>query len=184
MSIPGAPTLFLDVDGVLSPVAAAVRTEDMVNLDAPGWMSSMLFRPLVVAGLRRLHEERLVAIEWLTTWEDEANLYLAGPLGLGPFPVNWRRDAAVDPGRPERGWWKEQVVRARARDGEAFVWLDDAIDSQEAGEGGAGVAALLEVDFPTRGLVVSPDPMVGLTVRDVARVEAFARACADPDPNA
>jgi hypothetical protein len=87
---------------------------------------------------------------WATTWQDDANEYLAPLLGLPVLPVvEWADELPEVPGLH----WKTQGLVAWAA-GRAFAWVDDEI----ADEDREWVAA----HHPGGALLHRVDPKVGL----------------------
>jgi hypothetical protein len=183
-SRPARPLLMLDVDGPLNPYAARPHRRPA------GYLTHRLMTPRrLVAEQQRLavwggsrvrpvrvwlnpgHGPALSALPydlvWATTWEEEANDFLAPLLGLPELPVlRWDRtghdpadgavvDGAVADGAAADGvfWKTPQIVRAAA--GRPFAWVDDhitAADRSWVAERHPGPALLLRID-PRLGLL-------------------------------
>ncbi|MEU5303061.1 hypothetical protein ACH4YO_30280 [Streptomyces noursei] len=176
------PVLLVDVDGPLNPYAAkpqrrpdGYRTHRLLT---PRWEAAQRRRltdwgltdgrikPLRV-WLNPHHGPGLLALPfdlvWATTWEQEANDFIAPALGLPTLPfVPWRSP------RPEPAggvFWKTPEIVAWAR-GCAFAWVDDEItdaDRAWVAEHHRGPALLRRID-----------PRVGLTAEDFAVLGAWA----------
>ena len=109
---------------------------------------------------------------WATSWEDDANEFLAPIFGLPDLPVlRFKRDLlddhdlAADPESPEEpATWKLATIARFVRD-RPFAWVDDEIgaDAHEWGQ---------QRPYPT--LLLDVGPTVGLTEEDVATLIAFA----------
>lgn len=155
------PVVFVDIDGVLAPLA---MRDGLEVAHVGGWQGTVVYDPAVIAYLRRWHEDGLAEVRWLTSWDEDANACFAPQVGLPEFPVH---PEPVHGGL--RGWWKETVVchhlyETRRR----VVWLEDeAADSQAAHR-------VAEAE-PHRALIVVPNDRVGLTVEDCVVVEEFLR---------
>jgi len=148
------PMLFLDVDGVLNPYAAAICPDGFIEHEVfPGeepirvnaghghWVSELL---------------GLMDVCWATGWNDNANELLAPLLGLAAFPVV----RMPVPFRPA-----EKVARIAAHAGQRpAAWIDD-IHTPEA------YAWASERTAPT--LLVTTDPAIGLTRESIERVLAW-----------
>jgi len=86
------PVWLLDVDGVVNAVS---RFPDPKVWDdwqsgtavADGTEWPITFSPSVTGTIRRLHEQGLVEVRWLTTWRGNANGSLRDLLGLPEFAV-------------------------------------------------------------------------------------------------
>ena len=148
-------TLFLDVDGVLSPIGGPSSAWD--DWEAAHHRGYHLL-------LSRAMAERIAAlpvrIVWLTTWRELANTHICPWLG-------WKTHDVVDPGYDaDAERWKAEAVRAHIEsDGGPFVWIDDMLDFMTPQV--AGVLA------NHRHLLIAPDSYVGLTRHHLDEVEAF-----------
>ncbi|MFC9243776.1 hypothetical protein ACFT7S_06905 [Streptomyces sp. NPDC057136] len=166
------PILLVDVDGPLNPYAAkpSRRPEgyETHRLVTPRWeagerrrltewgLPNKAVKPLRV-WLNPHHGPALGALPfdlvWATTWEEEANTYVAPALGLPNLPfISW----ASTRHEPEGGvFWKTPEIVAWAK-GRAFAWVDDEITESDHAWVRAhhdGPALLHRID-PRRGLVV------------------------------
>jgi hypothetical protein len=155
------PLLLVDVDGVISlfgfdPAGAPPGRFEMVDGIAH-------FLSATAGGhLRTLAAE--FELVWCTGWEEKANDYLPRALGLpGPLPhLVFDRDVGRD-----RAHWKLASIDDYAGAERALAWLDDA----HGGECEQWAAARTA---PT--LLVSTDPVVGLTDAHVERLLEWARS--------
>ncbi|MFD8088360.1 hypothetical protein ACFV4F_42555 [Kitasatospora sp. NPDC059722] len=137
------PLLLLDVDGPLNPAAHKPHRRP------PGYETHRVLTPRWEAAERRRltdwglpnkapkplrlwlnpdHGPHLAALPfdlvWATTWEDEANAFIAPVLGLPELPViTWSEPRPT----PPRGvFWKTPEIVAWA-EGRPFAWVDDQI---------------------------------------------------------
>jgi hypothetical protein len=165
------PSLLLDVDGPLNPYAAKPHRRPAGygthRLLTPRWAAAERAR-LAARGLPSRqptplrvwlnpdHGPALAALPfdlvWATTWEEEANDYVAPVLGLPALPfIPWRTP------RPQPGggvFWKTPEIIAWAA-GRPFAWLDDEItdaDRDWAAAHHRGPALLRRID-PRLGLL-------------------------------
>ena len=169
MSSIRAPILLLDVDGVLNavgPDAAERWQRGVFNGFTVYW------DPTITARLREWHESGRVEIQWLTTWADNADTWLAEPLGL-PRGLRTRASGAAPTGflgrrGGEAGWWKLTAAREAAEEepGRRIVWIDDDL-AQQAADTGDWLAAHPHV------MVVAPDLYVGVTHEQLDAIEAW-----------
>lgn len=161
------PWLFLDIDGVLAPMGAPSIPNPLRWADLfPGGMH---FPADVLDRLVGLHEQRLVRVAWLTSWQDQATTDLTPALNLPVWPVHLRRDAPPWFACPvETDWWKERVVFAALEAGERVIWCDDEIRFR-ANQDALGW-------YPDQLLSISPDSGTGLTMEDLDRIEQWAIA--------
>lgn len=153
------PVVFVDIDGVLAPLA---MRDGLEVAHVGGWQGTVVYDPAVIAYMRRWHEDGLAEVRWLTSWDEDANACFAPQVGLPEFPVH------PEPSHGGlRGWWKEAVVcHYLYETPRRVVWLEDeAADSR-------AVHRVVEAE-PGRALIVVPDPRVGLTAVDCDRVERF-----------
>ncbi|MEZ0095250.1 hypothetical protein [Streptacidiphilus sp. EB129] len=174
MSVDGAssrPLLLVDVDGPLNPYAAKPHQRpqgyETHRLMTPRWEAAERARlnayglpnkapkPLRV-WLNPEHGPALTALPfelvWATTWEDEANGYVAPVLGLPHLPVIvWPSPRPQPEGDV---FWKTPAIMDWVS-GRPFAWLDDEItdaDVDWVAEHHGGAALLRRID-PSRGLL-------------------------------
>jgi len=155
------PLLLIDVDGVISLFGFDHATPPTGQYQLVDGIAHFLSG---TAGgqLRRL--EQAFELAWCTGWEEKANDYLPLALGLdGPLPhVVFEAD-----GRPPNAHWKLGSIDRHADPDRPLAWIDDAHD-ERCREWAAA--------RPGPTLLVTTDPAVGLTDRDVERLLAWARA--------
>ena len=148
------PLLLVDVDGVISLFA---RGDDCVPALVEG-IPHLLSRP-AAAVLRRL-APRFECV-WCTGWEDRADSHLPHLLEL---PGGWEHLVFSD--RPEdRAHWKLSAIDAFAGPHRALAWIDDAHDKR---------CAAWAQSRPGATLLVTTDPVVGLTAAHGERLERWA----------
>jgi hypothetical protein len=191
------PWLLVDVDGPLNAYAAQrTRRPDGYathRLITPRWedverrrlsalgMPYKRIKPLRVwlnpshgAALTHLPFE----LAWATTWEEEANEYIAPLIGLPRLPVvTWspQREAAAGV------FWKTPQIVTWA-DGRPFAWIDDEItetDRAWVAEHHRGPALLHRVD-PRIGLL--PADFVTLTTWAIEHTQTTPHARTGQSP--
>ncbi|MFF3565354.1 hypothetical protein ACFYXS_35450 [Streptomyces sp. NPDC002574] len=174
--------LLVDVDGPLNPYAAkrsrrprGYGTHRMVT---PRWKAAEQarltawglpdgrIRPLRV-WLDPGHGPALRALPfdlaWATTWEDEANDFIAPVLGLPALPfVPWP-SPRLDPGGGV--FWKTPEIVAWVK-GRAFAWVDDEITDADRD--------WVAVHHDGPALLHRIDPRIGLTDDDFATLAEWA----------
>ncbi|HYB25998.1 MAG TPA: hypothetical protein VEF89_05240 [Solirubrobacteraceae bacterium] len=155
-----APLLLIDVDGVISLFGYDHATPPAGRYQLVDGIAHFLS---ATAGehLRRLADQFELA--WCTGWEERANDYLPLALGLpGPLP-----HVVFDPaGRPTQAHWKLAGIDRHVDPSRPLAWLDDAHD-----EGCRTWAAAR----PGPTLLITTDPAVGLTDREVEELLEWAR---------
>jgi hypothetical protein len=178
------PTLLVDVDGPLNPYAAKPHRRpegyETHRLLPSRWVAAerrrleawgprnKTIRPLRV-WLNPDHGPALAVLAfdlvWATTWEQEANDYVAPRIGLPSLPfITW-----LDP-RPDPGggvFWKTPQVVAWA-EGRSFAWVDDEITDADS--------AWVRDHHDGPALLHRIDPRIGLTADDFALLAAWAES--------
>ncbi len=149
--------LFLDLDGVVSPLAGG----RLGPLPAtwPAWVEAepgVSVAPAMLDALAALPVER----QWLSSWEREIELLSQA--------IGWSATPWLPLPEPTRGWAKLAALRAwqtthRQR---PIIWVDD--DPRIASSGRRWVRTL---SVPT--LLVRPSKRVGLTSRHIAHMQAW-----------
>ena len=176
------PLLLIDVDGPLNPYAAKAHRRpagyQTYRFTTPRWeaaqrcrlsawgMPNKRVKPLRV-WLNAEHGTALAALPfelvWATTWEQEANDYIAPVLGLPSLPyIAWPEP------RPEPGggvFWKTPEIVAWAK-GRSFAWIDDEITDADH--------AWVRAHHDGRALLHRIDPRLGLTIDDIAALGHWA----------
>jgi hypothetical protein len=163
------PIVFLDVDGPLNPYEAepthpeGYRTHRM---RPEGWDDPGL-RPLTVY-LNPSHGPKIMALPgeavWATTWEDDANTWIAPAIGLPELPVvHWPADPRFD----RELFWKTEPLVAWAA-GRTFVWIDDQITDADL--------EFVDAEHPGEALLYWVDPAVGLVDRDFEAIQWWLRS--------
>lgn len=176
------PMLLVDVDGPLNPYAAKphARPEgyETHRLLTPRWeaaerrrltewgLPNKRVKPLRV-WLNPEHGAALAALPfelvWATTWEEEANDFVAPVLGLPTLPfIAWQSP------RPEPTggvFWKTPEIVAWAK-GREFAWLDDEITDADR--------AWVAEHHPAPALLHRIDLRRGLVSDDFAVLESWA----------
>lgn len=148
-------TLFLDVDGVVSPLPEAGDVLPWADFRrVPHGFHCLVSRSMADA-LAALP----VRLVWLTTWEEMANEVIAPVLGWDRLEVVERKAHAEEP------WWKLNAVEAhiKASDGGPFIWIDDDIAFEDQ------VRPSLE-SCPVRYLLISPESSVGITPEHIRAI--------------
>jgi hypothetical protein len=179
---PVRPALLVDVDGPLNPYAAKPHQRP------DGYMTHRLLTPRWEAAERRRlaewgrpgkrakplrvwlnpsHGTALIDLPfdlvWATTWEQEANDFLAPVLGLPSLPVIAWLDPRPDPAAGV--FWKTPQIVSWAQ-GRAFAWIDDEITDADR--------AWVRDYHDAPALLHRVDPRVGLTAADFALLAQWA----------
>lgn len=164
----GRPLLMVDVDGVLSLFGAGsplggrqppVRGSFHSIEGIPHFLSAGAAEHLLALA-------ELFDLVWASGWEERADEHLPHLLGVParlPF-LSFRRDVG---GRGDaRAHWKLAAIDGYAGS-RPLAWVDDALDDACREWAGAREA-------PT--LLVQTEPRVGLTEREAAVLERWARS--------
>ncbi len=162
------PLLLVDVDGVISLFGFPPHARPAGRFEMVDGIAHFLS---ATAGehLRLLAD--VYEPVWCTGWEEKANEYLPHALGLdGPWP-HLSFDRGAGPGRSVQGHWKLDAIDAYAGE-RPLAWIDDA--HGEACE--AWAAARASAGAPT--LLVTTEPAVGMTDREVGTLLAWAESAA------
>ncbi len=152
------PLLAVDVDGVIS-----LFGYEQSNDDAPGefhLVDGMLHCISMPTGPRLNRLAETYDLVWATGWEDRANDYLPGILGVPELPFLTFDGEA----RFGTAHWKLAALEAYAGD-RPLAWIDDSLDLSCSSWAEAREA-------PT--LLVPTDPEIGLEDGHVAALEAWA----------
>lgn len=168
------PVWLLDIDGVINalsagPVVDAFPPEQweqhVVHAMLPGLgrvaLQILVARP-VLDFVAAVHESGRAEVLWHSTWRETATTDLAPLLGLPDIPISvapeWHE-------RPIAQWWKQPAAERVLDSGRPLVWTDDDIvvyrPDPARFEGRPDV------------LLLSPDPVTGLTAADLDRVDEF-----------
>ena len=155
------PILLIDIDGVLSlfgfdPARPPVGTFMLVD-GIPHYLSRAAAER--VGGLGTAFE-----LVWCSGWEEKADEYLPGALGL---PAGLRHLTFGGPQRAPAGrHWKLDAIDAFAGPTRPLAWIDDAFDAtcHRWASMRAGATEL-----------VATDPAVGLTEAQATHLAAWAR---------
>lgn len=114
--------------------------------------------PEVISFITTQHAAGL-DIRWATTWQNDANLFVAPAFALPTLPVG-----AAALGISDHSY-KQRAARAAIEQGHPLIWTDDdAIDfSSRSMITASGVPHLL----------IEPDTQFGLTPTDLAAIAEF-----------
>lgn len=168
MTETSAPVWLLDIDGVLN----ALVNRD--TLEHPHWTD--LEKKLVSTSHGGQFDLTISAtviafinaqaalghdIRWATTWQNDANTFVAPAFGLPQFPVGARALGLSD------YYYKERAALLAIDEGRPLVWTDDD-----------AMRLIVKEEIRNSGvphLLIEPDPTVGLTPADLDAIDAFLR---------
>jgi len=159
-SVMDLPLLLIDVDGVISLFGYDHTAPPAGRYQLVDGIAHFLS---ATAGEHLGRLEQAYELAWCTGWEEKANDYLPLALGLsGPFP-----HVEFDPAnRPTHAHWKLGGIDRHVDPSRAVAWLDDAHDDRCRSWAAAR---------PGPTLLVTTNPAVGLTDREVVELLAWAR---------
>lgn len=159
-------SLYLDVDGVVSPVAPTGFTDWGTEWKmADAGVLDVLYATELVHELNDLAAHPAARFVWLTTWQRLAPEFLCPAIGLRGehWPVlssdDWDRTA---------DWWKLDALQRDVQESgaERIVWIDDQLNHETAARSWAEFLG-------NRVLWIAPDPRRGLTRNEIAAVRDF-----------
>jgi hypothetical protein len=157
------PLLLVDVDGVISLWGFDVDARP----DGAFCTVDGLPHFLSQEAARHLHAlATSFDLVWCTGWEEKADEYLPGALGLPRGLPHLSFDRHVATGTTMPGHWKLGAIDAYVGD-RPTAWIDDAFND-------ACHRWARERDAPT--LLVETEPSTGLRAEHADRLLAFARA--------
>lgn len=158
------PIWLLDVDGVLN--AFGLRTPPGPELrtfkSANGYM--IIYHVELLKRLTALHESGRVEVRWLTTWEEQADEFLAEELGL---PRNLKVEGRMPYDSYGSEWWKLTAARALYDEGHRLIWTDDELDIWMES------ITWLDTTDPDQLLSYAPREDIGLTHEFLDQVEEW-----------
>lgn len=168
------PWLFLDLDGVVSPVPPRGADRDEIPLGYMTW-DGAIYQPMYVDQHLPAWAQSLDAafdVVWATSWQRTVLGAVAEPLGLPAWPVlTW--PLTLEPTRRQggRGRLRQKtavIVEHLRRDPRPFAWADDF----HARRCPPPPVRDLQLDC----LIIRPAVRIGLTAAHVDDLLAFA-AC-------
>jgi hypothetical protein len=167
------PWLFLDLDGVISPLPPrdVEDYEEKFRIPAghvtwPGALYRMHVDERLPAWAAQL--DGVYDVVWATSWQTGVRKWVAEPLGLPEWPVlTWPLSGPV-PHRFGRGWvrFKAQAIHAHLQaDPRPFAWADDHLSRHTP------PPPIYELGLDH--LLIRPRPLTGLTPEHVEQMLTF-----------
>jgi hypothetical protein len=164
------PILFLDVDGPLNPYQAkdTERPKGYAThrMRPTGW-KDLRRKPLRV-WLKHSHGADLLALPyelvWATTWQEEANEWIAPHLGLPELPVV--KFGTPGPIGTSLHWKTKDLVEYA--DGRDFLWVDDEVTNRDQ--------QYINANHSGRGQAHWVSSRIGLTDKDFDAIYGWALA--------
>lgn len=173
------PILYLDVDGPLNPFAAKPHRRpegyETHRLLPPSWVARCreMYPGRRVKELRvwlnPAHGPQLLALAdrfelvWATTWEHDANEWIAPRIGLPELPVvEWATSKRFGPD----GTFFKTAELVQHAGGRPFAWVDDDLNTRDR--------RYVEREHLGAALLHWVDPAKGLLDTDFAALEAWA----------
>jgi hypothetical protein len=151
------PKWMLDVDGVINSFHHQQQFKK-VMVPADGYEWPIRYNPVLIERIVAISDR--VDIVWNTTWCEYAPLELAPRLGLPDFPYSPDCDDEKELHSAGLGWWKHNRVLAAVAEGLKVVWTDDDIPNE---------LIVNNEDI----LTIRPNPLTGLTLREMDTIERF-----------
>lgn len=178
------PVCLLDIDGVINSFSVKAPTQMHKGRWRTGshtWQGrdlALLWAQPVIDWIVRTHQMKRMEFWWHTSWQDDAPTF-GRLVGLPEFPVlpcpefarfeaNGSKLAGelIRDGLP--GWWKFPAAMRVVTDwGRPVVWIDDELAWQVRDK------HRIEVKKLVPALFVSPDRFMGLSNKDMMKVEQF-----------
>ena len=155
-------TLFLDVDGVMSPFPHGSKA----------WPDFVRHKYGFNLSLSQQMADALAALPadlvFLTTWEHLANQVIVPKLGWEPLPVIARAPYSEWP------WWKLNVIKEFDENvGAPFIWADDDIKYNFTEIEQALPFPTATVSRPPQRMLISPETGEGLTPDHIMAMSNF-----------
>lgn len=168
MSENNTPIWLLDIDGVLN---ALVHPE---TLEHPNW-TDLVRKPVrtsfgseyhltmstTVVNFVKAHVLAGVDVQWATTWQNDANLFVAPAFGFPVLPVG-----AAALGMSDYSY-KERAALAAIDAGRPLIWTDDD-----------AIRLIVRMEIEQSGvphLMIEPEAHVGLTPQHLDAISEFLR---------
>lgn len=174
------PLMLLDIDGVLARYSYDVRKSKKVSFDGDDdndvWMNT---RKSLIPTINRWHEENLVEIKWLTSWEERAQTEFAPKVGIKHnFELGFVHDEKYDCGFDAKRL--SALKQANFDPKRPLIWIDDDMEMNfnwnNSGEIAERITPLLQRPCT---LIIRPNQTVGLSKEHEALIDDFLRN----DPN-
>ena len=168
------PLWLLDVDGVCNAIdpkpkhvaAWGEYSKAVVTMNGKS-IYQISFSSTLMTAISELIEDGLVEVQWLTTWQDDANGQLREALGLPRLKVASTREEYLDSGAM---WWKLRTAKRVAMD-RPLIWTDDDLQNDEASRW------VTERPWPT--LAIAPSYRGGIQPKELEAIYAFLSAHAE-----
>jgi hypothetical protein len=160
--------VLLDVDGVLNPVRRAHRGYRRHRASPQGVTFKLWLDMSHGRLLRRLIAETGAELVWASYWCDHANDWIGPRVGLPHLPHVPIPDRPADSGLSLGAWKARQVALWAGH--RPFVWFEDEPDVNDC---------LMTEQGIGEHLLVSVDPLVGLTEEHVDRARDWLTGLGD-----
>ena len=157
------PVWFLDIDGVLAPFCG----NDSFASFPTAWHGTVAYDPTIIRRIVAMVDYGLVTVEWLTSWDHDADSVFASSTGMPRFTVHAESEARRGGGASDSAWWKIQVATRSA--GRKVVWTDDELGLRQHHQ----IPVTGEQGCPDHQLRLAPDSRYGLTHAHLDQIETF-----------
>lgn len=162
-AVTGPPIWLLDVDGVINRIGVRMPGPELRTFkSANGYQ--ITYEVDLLERMAKLHADGKIEIQWLTTWEELADAYLAEELGLPRGLTVAGQYATAD---ANFRWWKHGTARQLFDLGHRIIWTDDDLNFEPSARNWAVSAEGPQLIW------FAPDERIGITHEFIDRVEAW-----------
>lgn len=161
-----SPLWLLDIDGVLNAMVNRDTLEhphwtDLIKKAVPtsqGVEYDLVLAPTVIDFINTYHAFGL-DIQWATTWQHDANRFVAPAFDLPQMPIGAEARGISD------YYYKERAALRAIDEGRPLIWTDDD-----------AIRLVVRMEIEQSGvphLMIEPDPRLGLTPDHLDAISAF-----------